>query len=85
MQIRFTKQADKELKKIGQARDTILAKIEQYAADPASLANNVKALQGRNEYRLRIGDYRVLFIILEDGTITIMQVTAVRHRSKAYD
>ena len=85
MQIRFTKQANKELKKIGPDRNAIIAKIKQYAADPASLAGNVKALQGRDEYRLRVGNYRVLFIILEDGTITIMQVTAVRHRSKAYD
>ena len=85
MEIRFTKQATKELKKIGPARDIIIAKIEQYATDPTSLANNVKALKGRDEYRLRVGDYRVLFVILEDGTVTIMQVVAIRRRDKAYD
>jgi mRNA interferase RelE/StbE len=39
----------------------IRSKIEQYADDPASLANNVKRLKGRPGYRLRIGDWRVIF------------------------
>ena len=39
----------------------IRSKIEQYADDPASLANNVKRLIGRPGYRLRIGDWRVIF------------------------
>ncbi|OOC09636.1 MULTISPECIES: type II toxin-antitoxin system RelE/ParE family toxin [unclassified Thioalkalivibrio] len=85
MDVRFTTKAIKELKKAGAASDLVLAKIRQYAAEPDSLANNVKALKGREEYRLRVGDYRVLFVILQDGTMTIMEVTAIRHRSKAYD
>jgi mRNA interferase RelE/StbE len=40
---------------------TIRTKIEQYADDPASLANNVKKLKGRPGYRLPVGDWRVLF------------------------
>src|SRR3546814_12412205 len=44
----------------------IRSKIEQYAADPASLANNVKALKGRDAIRLRVGDWRV---IMEDGVV----------------
>ena len=45
----------------------IRAKIDQYAEDPASLAQNVLKLQGRDGYRLRIGDWRVIFA--EDGTV----------------
>ncbi|MCA1972091.1 MAG: type II toxin-antitoxin system RelE/ParE family toxin [Caenispirillum sp.] len=85
MQVRYTIQAAKELKKIGPARDLIRSKILQYAADPGSLANNVKALKGADEFRLRVGDYRVLFALLGDGTITIMEVKAIRHRREAYD
>lgn len=44
----------------------IRSKIEQYASDPASLANNVKALKGRDAVRLRVGDWRV---IMEDGVV----------------
>ena len=43
---------------------------------------DVVALQGEmaGSYRLRIGDYRVLFMV-EQGA---MQVVGVRHRSEAY-
>lgn len=47
-------------------------KIEQYAADPASLANNVTAMKGQRAIRLRIGDWRV---IMEDGEVLdVMEV-----------
>ena len=44
----------------------IVEKIEAYAEDPASLANNVTALQGREGIRLRVGDWRVIMI---DGEV----------------
>lgn len=80
MQVRITEKADKELRKIGPQRAKIVAKIDQYATDPSSLGNNIKALQGREGYRLRVGDYRVLFTI--DGDT--MVVKAVRKRGEAY-
>lgn len=47
---------------------TIRAKIERYACDPASLANNGSALTGEpGSFRLRVGDWRVVFS--EDGTV----------------
>ena len=45
----------------------IRGKIEQHAEAPASLANNVKKLQGRDGYRLRVGDWRVIFD--QDGVV----------------
>ena len=46
----------------------VRSKIEQYVAKPASLANNVKALKGESGvFRLRVGDWRVLFN--EDGEV----------------
>jgi mRNA interferase RelE/StbE len=48
-------------------RRIIVRKIEQYAADSASLANQVTKLQGRDGYRLRVGDWRVIFT--EDGEV----------------
>ncbi|MFO1104780.1 MAG: type II toxin-antitoxin system RelE/ParE family toxin [Amaricoccus sp.] len=44
----------------------IRGKIAEYAADPASQANNVTALRGRDAIRLRVGDWRV---IMEDGVV----------------
>lgn len=60
---------------------TIRAKIVQYASDPASLANNVIRLQGREGYRLRVGDWRVIFA--DDGTV--MLIEAIGPRGGVYD
>lgn len=44
---------------------------------------DVKPIRGLIEtYRLRIGDYRVLYIVEAKGKI--VRVTSVDHRSKAY-
>jgi mRNA interferase RelE/StbE len=42
---------------------------------------DVKALQGREEFRLRIGDYRLFFVCPDSDTIEIRRV---RHRGEAY-
>ena len=83
MQIRYTKAAAKALMKMPtNAAQLIRMKIQQYAADPASLANNVRKLQGREEeYRLRVGDWRVIFS--QDGVI--LDVFKVRPRGSAYE
>jgi len=44
-------------------------------------SGDVKALQGRKELRLRIGDYRLFFVCPDPDTIEIRRV---RHRSEAY-
>lgn len=84
MDIRYTAKAQKDVRKLGPAAELILAKIEQYAENPSSLRNNVKALKGQEAFRLRVGDYRVVFVI-EDDLITVMVVMAIRHRRHAYD
>jgi mRNA interferase RelE/StbE len=38
----------------------IMGKIDQFASDPRSQANNVKALKGSTFIRLRVGDWRVI-------------------------
>ena len=58
----------------------IVNKIEAYAADPASQANNVTALQGRDAIRLRVGDWRV---IMNDGAV--LAVLQVGPRGGIYD
>ena len=39
----------------------IVAKIRQVAADPYSPNRNVTKLQGRDGYRLRVGDWRIIY------------------------
>ena len=50
----------------------ILEKINAYAADPSSQANNVTALVGRDGIRLRVGDW---WVIMQDGVVLdVLQV-----------
>jgi mRNA interferase RelE/StbE len=65
-QVVFTRAAATALRKHANRAKQIRAKIDQYAADPASLANNVTDLVGIDGKRLRIGDFRVLFSETED-------------------
>ncbi len=58
----------------------ILGKIADYAADPATQANNVTALRGRSGIRLRVGDWRV---IMEDGEV--LEVVQVGPRGGVYE
>ncbi len=44
-------------------------------------AGDVKALQGKEELRLRIGDYRLFFVCTDPDTI---EVRRVLHRREAY-
>lgn len=55
-------------------------KIDQYAADPSSQANNIKALQGTDQIRLRVGNWR---IIMEDGIV--LEVVKIGPRGGVYD
>ncbi len=58
----------------------ILEKIDAYAADPLSQANNVTALSGREGIRLRVGDWRV---IMHDGEV--LDVLKIGPRGGVYD
>ncbi len=44
----------------------IVGKIKEVAADPYAKHNNVSKLQGRDGYRLRIGDWRVIYELHDD-------------------
>ena len=56
----------------------ILAGLHRFAETGAG---DVKALQDRDELRLRVGDYRVFLVCPEPDSIEIRRV---RHRSEAY-
>jgi len=56
----------------------IISALHRFAE---SGAGDVKALQGREELRLRIGDYRLFFVCADPDTI---EVRRVHHRSEAY-
>lgn len=81
--LQLEKTAQKELRNLpDRDRDRILAALIHLAADPPA-ARNVKALIGRAGFRLRVGSYRVLYL-LEDEARTI-RVERVGQRGRIYD
>ena len=44
----------------------IVAKIKEVAVSPYAPHNNVTKLQGRDGYRLRVGDWRVIYDLHDD-------------------
>ena len=66
-QVLFSRAAATALRRHANRAKLIRAKIDQYAADPVSLANNVTELVGIDGKRLRIGDFRVLFSETEEA------------------
>ncbi len=78
--IEFKKSVARDLKKIGkQHSKRILDKIEK---DLSKTASQYPELKGRflGLYKCRIGDYRVIFSIIEN---TIL-ITRVGHRKEVY-
>jgi mRNA interferase RelE/StbE len=80
MEVRFSKSAMKALLR-SDKRTLIRSKIDELAAEPLSQSANVKKLQGRPEYRLRIQNWRVIFRIEND----ILWVDDISPRSSAYE
>ena len=81
--IRYTAAALKALRQMPRnVADLIRQKVQEVAADPAA-ARNVKKLKGRDGYRLRVGDWRVVYDI-EDGVLVLI-VIDVGPRGGIYD
>ena len=78
--VTYSKEAVKALRRMpANTAQTIVGKIKAYAANPESQRNNVKALQGRDGIRLRIGNWRV---IMQDGQV--LAVLEINPRGGAY-
>ena len=60
--------------------DRIRRKVCQYADDPASLKANVKKLHGREGFRLRVGNWRVIF----DENGDVLDVLDIDSRGSIY-
>lgn len=84
-QISYTKAAIRALRRMPANTATLIrTKIEAYATDPASQANNVKSLKGREGIRLRVGAWRV---IMDDkgNVLAVLAVLDIGPRGGIYD
>ncbi len=78
----FSKQAFKELEKIN---DPFYSNIKQaivaLADDPRP--QGYKKLKGRDGYRIRVGNYRVIYDIFDNELL--IDIIALGHRKDIYD
>ncbi len=81
--VALTSSAAKELKKLsGQLIARIVSRLENLASNPRP--PGCKKLQGGDrEWRIRVGDYRVVYTI--DDAKLLAEVTRIRHRSEVYE
>ena len=78
--IAFKKSVSRDLKKIDKVQaERILTKIEEHLPDKA---DNFPSLTGKfaGLRRFRVGDYRVIFTIIEDTAL----ILRISHRRESY-
>jgi len=81
--IEYSKSARKALKGMPQTTARrILDKVEALAADPMEVNNNVKKLTNHPGYRLRFGDWRVVYLVYEK--VLLIVVVRIAPRGDAY-
>jgi mRNA interferase RelE/StbE len=78
--IAWTEQAKADIRGLDKATAMrVLSALHRFAA---SGTGDIKALQGdAEELRLRIGDYRLFFVLASDDVIEVLRA---RHRRQAY-
>lgn len=79
--IHLARSAEKELKRLdAPVRARVVKAVRKLAEDPRR--QGVVALQGHDGYRMRVGDYRVLFLI-DDGASRVT-ILSIGHRRDVY-
>jgi mRNA interferase RelE/StbE len=81
--VEFKASARKELERLpAKLIQRIFPKIEGLATEPRP--NGCKKLKGGNkEWRIRAGDYRVIYTV--DDSKLLVTITRIRNRSEVYD
>ncbi len=84
LELQFSSQARKFLKKLDKINwQRIIDKIEELRKDP--FPHKVKRVGGRKEktFRIRVGDYRILYVVLNETNVLF--ISKVEKRPRAYD
>jgi mRNA interferase RelE/StbE len=80
--VTFSKQADKTLRRMPRnTAQNVVKKIKELAANPKRM-RNVKKLTDHPGYRLRIGDWRVVYTLNENEVL--IHVVKIKSRGEIY-
>lgn len=82
--VKFTKSANKEFSQLSAAiKQKIIDAIELISTNPYSELLKVKKLKGAPSlYRVRIGDYRVVYEVKKD--VLVIVIIKIGHRKEVY-
>jgi mRNA interferase RelE/StbE len=82
--IEITSDAIKALRKMPRNTAVLIrSKVDALAVDPFAPNNNVKKLKGSDDYRLRVGDWRVVYSLQSDRLV--ITVVRIGPRGGVYD
>jgi mRNA interferase RelE/StbE len=74
--------AEKDLSRLSaETHDRVIAAIRSLATNPRP-AGSRKLTGSKSDWRIRVGDYRVIYEIADE--IRIVRVNRVRHRGEVY-
>ncbi|MCH7762927.1 MAG: type II toxin-antitoxin system RelE/ParE family toxin [Candidatus Marinimicrobia bacterium] len=82
VKIHLTRRAEKQIKALpGTVRNRVLGKLKALQRNP--LSGDIKKLKVKqSRYRLRVGDYRIIYDIEKESAICM--ILTVRHRKDVY-
>ncbi len=79
--VEFTKSAQKELNKLpSQISLRIVKAVDKLSLEPRK--GNVRPMIGSKSWRLRVGDYRIIYDIYDSKLIVL--IIRIRHRKNVY-
>ena len=80
--VRLKRSAEKDLRRIEKSRiPSIIAAIEDLENNPRPVGCR-KLVGSECSYRIRIGDYRVVYLV--EDIVYVVEVERVRHRKDVY-
>ncbi len=85
-ELSFSSQSVTDLRKLDPfIRKKLLTKIEAWANSIDPMQSALKMVGYREYYRVRFGDYRVIFALDAKGVIIVLVVLHIGHRKDVYE
>jgi mRNA interferase RelE/StbE len=81
-EVRFRKSAEKDLCRLDSAIQRRVLKAAEALADEPRPAGCKKLHGSEDAYRVRVGDYRIVYTL--DDAVRIVAIERIRHRREVY-
>ena len=81
--LEITKSVERDLRKIPvKMHDIFFTEIENLTINPFPQSKYKKLKGTKNSYRLRVGNYRILYEV--DSSVMLLTIYRIRHRKDSY-